>query len=50
MDHFVYRSPTLALVDETSHEVGTNKKTSLKHLRVFVMMLMCMFQKKIGVI
>jgi len=33
--YLVNRSPTLALVDKTLHEVWTGKNFSLKHLRVF---------------
>jgi hypothetical protein len=42
-------SPTSTLVDKTLHEAWTSKNPLLNISNFLVVMLMCMFQRKIGV-
>jgi hypothetical protein len=47
--YLVNRSPSSVLDDKTPHEVWTGKKPLLNILECLVVMLMYMFQRKIGV-
>jgi hypothetical protein len=46
--YLVNRSPSSTLVDLTPHEVWFGKNHSLSHLKVFVVMHLCMFPRKRG--